>query len=309
MAELYFPFASAGGDRKVGPETYERMLGAMFTAGVFPRGEMLAVKAAGGMKIAIATGGAVVIREDPTSAGPHGYLYHNTVPKQLVLNVADGVAARIDALVLRWSRIGRSVTLAVLTGTPAASPTPPELTRNSDFWELRLADVHIAAGTTEITQAMIYDKRESADCGIVSSLAQLDGAELYARQEDVFARWFAQLTTILTGDIAGNLANQILYLKNKTEHLHAELYNGDVDVAPSQWSYNAAEMRYEATVNNPMIRTDTDVLLTLSDEQKGKYSIGVLDPKTGAITLYTDTAPTSVLHFRLSIWEVRTDAD
>lgn len=191
MAELYFPFASVSGDRKVGPEIYERMLGDMFTAGVFPRGEMLAVAPASGMQITLKTGGAVLIRTDATSAGPRGYLYSNTAAQTLTCNVADGVAGRIDAVVLRWSRTARSVTAAIVTGTPAATPTAPTLTRTADTWEMCLAQISVAAGTTEITAAQITDTRETELCGIASSIAQLDSADFYAQQTQLLNNWLA----------------------------------------------------------------------------------------------------------------------
>jgi hypothetical protein len=191
MAELYFPFASVSGDRKVGPEIYERMLGDMFTAGVFPRGEMLAVAPASGMQITLKTGGAVLIRTDATSAGPRGYLYSNTAAQTLTCNVADGVAGRIDAVVLRWSRTARSVTAAIVTGTPAATPTAPTPTRTADTWEMCLAQISVAAGATEITAAQITDTRETELCGIASSIAQLDSADFYAQQTQLLNNWLA----------------------------------------------------------------------------------------------------------------------
>ena len=200
MAELYFPFASVSGDRKVGPEIYERMLGDMFTAGVFPRGEMLAVAPASGMQITLKTGGAVLIRTDATSAGPRGYLYSNTAAQTLTCNVADGVAGRIDAVVLRWSRTARSVTAAIVTGTPAATPTAPTPKRTADIWELCLAQISVAAGATEITAAQITDTRETELCGIASSIAQLDSADFYAQQTAVFDAWFKSIKDTLEGD-------------------------------------------------------------------------------------------------------------
>ena len=124
MAELSFPFASIGGDRKIGAETYQRMFGTMFTPGIFPRETMLAVSAAGGMQISVAPGSAVLVR-----AGTLGYLYFNDAPLRLTVGVADGVADRIDQVVLRWSRLGRSVQIALIQGTPSSTPAAPSLIR------------------------------------------------------------------------------------------------------------------------------------------------------------------------------------
>ena len=133
MAELYFPFASSNGDRMVGVETYERMLGSIFTQGVFPRGDMLAVSAAGNMELTVAAGSAILVR-----TGVLASLYHNTTPVGLACAVADGVASRIDTVVLRRDNSARKIGLLLLTGVPASQPTAADPLRNGDYWDLVL---------------------------------------------------------------------------------------------------------------------------------------------------------------------------
>ena len=307
MAELYFPFASVSGDRKVGPEIYERMLGDMFTAGVFPRGEMLAVAPASGMQITLKTGGAVLIRTDATSAGPRGYLYSNTAAQTLTCNVADGVAGRIDAVVLRWSRTARSVTAAIVTGTPAATPTAPAPTRTADIWELCLAQISVAAGTTEITAAQITDTRETELCGIASSIAQLDSAEFYAQQTAVFDVWFGSIKDTLEGDVAGQLAAQIATLQQHTEGVTCEVYNGSVTLTASAWTENAAKMRKEYKLQNAKIKTSSNARVILPNALAGTVDIQAEPrPYNGYMILYTtDAAPTEDIEVQLIVEEVR----
>ena len=307
MAEIYFPFASVDGDRKVGPETYERMLGDMFTAGVFPRGQMLAVSADGAMKVSVAPGSAVVIREDAADGSPRGYLYHNTAAVVLSIGTADGVLGRVDNIVLRWSRPNRSVALLVVAGAPAASPVAPALTKTSDVWEICIARVSVAAGTTEITNAMIADRRETDDCGIVSSLAQLDAASFYAQQTALFDDWFATVQNVLSDDVAGNLAAQILAVQQRTDGVLCEITNKDVVVPASAWTKNTTAMRYEATIADTAIRADTDVDLDIADAQKGVFSIAALRPTAGGVVLYATDAPAETVTFRLIVREVRTN--
>lgn len=307
MAELYFPFASVSGDRKVGPEIYERMLGDMFTAGVFPRGEMLAVAPASGMQITLKTGGAVLIRTDATSAGPRGYLYSNTAAQTLTCNVADGVAGRIDAVVLRWSRTARSVTAAIVTGTPAATPTAPTLTRTADTWEMCLAQISVAAGTTEITAAQITDTRETELCGIASSIAQLDSADFYAQQTAVFDAWFGSIKDTLEGDVAGQLAAQIATLQQHTEGVTCEVYNGSVTLTASAWTENAAKMRKEYKLQNAKIKTSSNARVILPNALAGTVDIQAEPrPYNGYMILYTmDAAPTEDIEVQLIVEEVR----
>lgn len=307
MAELYFPFASVSGDRKVGPEIYERMLGDMFTAGVFPRGEMLAVAPASGMQITLKTGGAVLIRTDATSAGPRGYLYSNTAAQTLTCNVADGVAGRIDAVVLRWSRTARSVTAAIVTGTPAATPTAPTPTRTADIWELCLAQISVAAGTTEITAAQITDTRETELCGIASSIAQLDSADFYAQQTAVFDAWFNSIKDTLEGDVAGQLAAQIATLQQHTSGVTCEIYNGPVTLLASAWTENAAAMRKEYKLQNTKIKTSSNARAVLPNALAGTVNIQAEPrPYNGYMILYTtDAAPTEDIEVQLIVEEVR----
>lgn len=307
MAELYFPFASVSGDRKVGPEIYERMLGDMFTAGVFPRGEMLAVAPASGMQITLKTGGAVLIRTDATSAGPRGYLYSNTAAQTLTCNVADGVAGRIDAVVLRWSRTARSVTAAIVTGTPSATPTAPAPTRTADIWELCLAQISVAAGTTEITAAQITDTRETELCGIASSIAQLDSADFYAQQTAVFDAWFNSVKDTLEGDVAGQLAAQIATLQQHTSGVTCEIYNGPVTLLASAWTENAAAMRKEYKLQNAKIKTSSNARAILPNALAGTVDIQAEPrPYNGYMILYTmDAAPTEDIEVQLIVEEVR----
>lgn len=307
MAELYFPFASVSGDRKVGPEIYERMLGDMFTAGVFPRGEMLAVAPASGMQITLKTGGAVLIRTDATSAGPRGYLYSNTAAQTLTCNVADGVAGRIDAVVLRWSRTARSVTAAIVTGTPAATPTAPAPTRTADIWELCLAQISVAAGTTEITAAQITDTRETELCGIASSIAQLDSADFYAQQTAVFDAWFNSIKNTLEGDVAGQLAAQIATLQQHTAGVTCEIYNGPVTLLASAWTENTAAMRKEYKLQNAKIKTSSNARAVLPNALAGTVNIQAEPrPHNGYMILYTtDAAPTEDIEVQLIVEEVR----
>ena len=307
MAELYFPFASVSGDRKVGPEIYERMLGDMFTAGVFPRGEMLVVAPASGMQITLKTGGAVLIRTDATSAGPRGYLYSNTAAQTLTCNVADGVAGRIDAVVLRWSRTARSVTAAIVTGTPAATPTAPAPTRTADIWELCLAQISVAAGTTEITAAQITDTRETELCGIASSIAQLDSADFYAQQTAVFDAWFNSIKDTLEGDVAGQLAAQIATLQQHTAGVTCEIYNGPVTLLASAWTENTAAMRKEYKLQNAKIKTSSNARAVLPNALAGTVDIQAEPrPYNGYMILYTtDAAPTEDIEVQLIVEEVR----
>lgn len=303
MAELYFPFASNNGDRKVGVETYERMLGSIFTQGVFPRDNMLSVSASGSMNLTISTGSAILVR-----TGVLASLYHNTAPITLTCAVADGAAARIDSIVLRRDNSARKIELKLLTGVPASQPAAAAPVRTGDYWDLVLCRIRIRAGVTEILQGDIEDCRmDQTLCGIVTSLAQLESGAFFAQQQDLFDRWFAALTTTLSGDVAGNLFAYCSNLDGRTNGVRVEIANKDVTIPASAWSYNAAEMRHEATITDAAIKASTDVKLSVPDDRNGKVVLGALRPAAGHIVVYTTDANTAAqsLTLRMAVTEVR----
>ena len=65
----------------------------------------------------------------------------------------------------------RNIQLAVNSGVPSATPTPPDLTRNNDVYELGIADIFVARGTISIATEDITDTRLNTSlCGLVNSL-------------------------------------------------------------------------------------------------------------------------------------------
>lgn len=306
MAELYFPFASSNGDRMVGVETYERMLGSIFTQGVFPRGDMLAVSAAGNMELTVAAGSAILVR-----TGVLASLYHNTTPVGLTCAVADGVASRIDTVVLRRDNSARKIGLLLLTGVPASQPTAAEPLRNGDYWDLVLCRVRIRAGATEILQSDIEDCRmDQTLCGIVTSLAQLDSGAFYAQQTALFDAWFAGIQGLLEGDVAGNLAGEIMTLQQHTSGVTCEIFNGPVTLSASGWTENVGAMRKEYRLEHVQIKTSNNPRVILPNALAGKTGIQC-DPRPydGYVLLYTaDTAPSEDIEVQLIIEEVRSFA-
>ena len=118
----------------------------------------------------------------------NGYWYKNTDTMYLPIEVADGVLNRIDSIVLRLGFAERNMWLMVKKGTPAVSPTAPEVTRTADYYDLQLATVSIPASSIRITQAQIQDTRMNQDvCGWVTGVVkQLDTTTLFNQFETYF---------------------------------------------------------------------------------------------------------------------------
>lgn len=107
-----------------------------------------------------------------------GYGYwlkdNNTGVKTLPIAASHATLSRIDRGILRLDKslAVSNVFLAILTGTPAASPVPPLLTREGNIYELALARINVAPGVLSITAEMVTDERaDNTLCGMVEPLS------------------------------------------------------------------------------------------------------------------------------------------
>ncbi len=141
----------------------------------------------------------------------NGYFYENTDELSLQLATADGVLNRIDRVVLRLNLINREMKCVVKQGASASTPQTPSIQRDSDIYELALADILVENGATKLTQSNITDQRFNNDlCGIVSGVVdQIDTTDLFTQFQSAFELWFDQIKGQLSEDAAGNLQLQI----------------------------------------------------------------------------------------------------
>lgn len=232
-------FNSVNGDRKYNASDYAAYFGSFIGNGVYSNpGNNLAVMAVSGMNISVTPGKAWI----------NGYYYENTDAFNMSIDPADGALKRIDRIVLRLDHLNRQIVLSVLKGSPAGTPTAPTLTRNADIYELGIADILINNGDTGVLQAQITDLRfNSALCGIVSGVVnQIDTTGLFAQYDAEFNDWFEQAQNTLSGDVAGNLLNQInTHLsENATTAAkgHVQLYNG-TDSTSASMAATAASVK------------------------------------------------------------------
>ena len=146
----------------------------------------------------------------------NGYFYSNTVDKVINISLSDTEQSRIDSIVLRFSKENRQIIADVLEGSYADNPVAPELTRNSNIYELRLCNISVNKQADSITTSMIEDCRfNSTDCGqVISAVQQLDTTEIFAQYQAAFDALFEQMEGILSGDAAGELLVEINDIKS-----------------------------------------------------------------------------------------------
>lgn len=230
MAETSGFFRSVSGDRKYTTDWLAKWVSSFIGSGVY-NGE-LAVTAGGGMSVTLPAGKAWI----------NGYYYRNEASITLPIANADGVLHRKDTIVLRWNVNERSITAQVLQGGFASNPVAPEIVRDLELYDLKLAEISIPAGTTAITQALITDTRlDKTVCGIVTGVIdQIDTTTFYNQiaadlaqfkttNEADFNAWFESIKDILDESTAGNLLNLIngvsdnlsTHISNNTVHITA----------------------------------------------------------------------------------------
>ncbi len=143
---------------------------------------MVAQRADSGMKVTVLPGMGWI----------NGFWYENSSNLTLNIDVSDGVLNRIDNIVVRWGKTERKIWIDIIKGIPATNAVAPNIQRNSEYYDLKLAEIHVDAGLINITQANIIDTRLNTDvCGLVTGVIdQIDTSE-YAKQLDNFVSSYA----------------------------------------------------------------------------------------------------------------------
>lgn len=157
-------FNSVNGDRQYNAEQMSRYFENILSSGIFKRVEnCLKVSPSSGMALAVAPGSGLIdchwfrARSAETITIPAA---HAVLPR------FDLVAARLD-----MSDSARAISLTVISGTPAETPTAPEPSRTASVYDLVLALVYVPAGATAIVAENLTDVRNNDYyCGYVQTL-------------------------------------------------------------------------------------------------------------------------------------------
>lgn len=90
----------------------------------------------------------------------NGHFMSSDAVENLAVGSNSSGNPRIDRVVVRLDATFNTIVLAVLAGTPGASPVPPTLTQAIDgVWEISLAQIAVANGAASIVTANITDER------------------------------------------------------------------------------------------------------------------------------------------------------
>lgn len=120
--------------------------------------------------LAVIAQNGTTIKIKPGGAHIEGARFWESSSRGITLSQASSSLPRIDRVVLRFDTAEdkRNIDIYLKEGVPATYPSPQEIIRQSNYYELVLADIYVPAGASEITNANITDQRANTElCGLV----------------------------------------------------------------------------------------------------------------------------------------------
>lgn len=265
MAEKSSFFNSVSGDRKYKAEDWASYFGTLIGNGVFPNPatNLQVVPGASGLTVTVHAGKAWI----------NGYYYNNTDDLTLTLPTPDGSKKRIDRIVVRWSLSDRKISAAVKSGTAATNPSAAVLQRDSDVYELAIADVLVGVAATSLSSASITDRRyDSTMCGVVTGTVQQIDTSAFAAQvqsflddsEAEFTSWLNGIQDVLDESTAGNLLNLINAHKADTNNPH-EVTPEQIGAAAATHTHNMGDVTgLVEAINNTAPANHTQAASTIT---------------------------------------------
>jgi hypothetical protein len=236
LALTYGFYNSIDGDRVYDAKDLSSLFDGIINDGIFMSiGDYLMVTASTGMDIVVGTGRAWFNSTWTLNDAP---IILTVDPAELVLNRIDTVVLEVNS-----GEEVRANSIKIVKGTPGTIPVAPTLTDTELVHQYPLANVYVGAGVTEIITANLTNKIGTEDCPFITGiLSTINSAALLAQWGDEFDQnliawanefdtwfntntvewtgdfesWFTSIQGILTGDLAGALAQEILDHKNAT---------------------------------------------------------------------------------------------
>lgn len=225
-------------DREYNAEDFGSYLDMIVGSGVFPNPSTnLQVMASSGFDLVVKAGQGWI----------DGKKINNTTDYSITIDGSDVLLNRIDRVIFYLDYDERAMGIGVLKGTPAQSPTAPELTRTTDRVEYSLATVAINAQATAITQAEITDTRaDSTVCGWVAGLIQqVDTSTLFEQWQSAYNQYYATVKAELDAFME-TLTEELqvnTYIVQYTKYV--ELQQGDSRIIPldmREYDYSATDI-------------------------------------------------------------------
>jgi hypothetical protein len=119
-------------------------------------------------------------------------------PSDIVIAVPENnsIVPRKDSVIIQMDlrESGRIPNIVYRTGIANSNPVPPELSTADNVVEKRVANIYVAAGTTQIEQNAIQDLRGTSECLWITSLVQqVDTSTLFMQWQRAFEEYYQNL--------------------------------------------------------------------------------------------------------------------
>ena len=232
---LFFDAVKSGEtyDRTYDSEDFCSWLDRIVGNGVFPNpSTSLQVRADSGMQVIIQAGQGWI----------KGHKLFNTADVPVTIDPANALLDRYDRIVFYCDWTLREMGFATLTGTPAATPLVPDLTRTATRYEMSLAIISVPKQTTALTNANITDTRADTEvCGWVTGLIeQVDTSTLFQQWQAAYSNYFSEILTqvdefmqTLTQELKVNT-----YLVEFRKSVSGNYANQNLDIALDMSNYH-----------------------------------------------------------------------
>lgn len=232
-------YNSFNGDRRYNSEQMSDIFSGVINDGVFANiGNTFQVKADTGNGITVDTGKAWF---DSKWVKNDSLLPITADTSEILLDRYDAVVIEVNT-----SESVRNGDIKMVKGTPSSTPQYPTLTNTIDVHQYPIAYILRPAGSSSISQSNITNMVGTSSCPYITGILEVRNIDNIIAQwkaewtewfnsqtvegtEDLtnwidnekqrFEAWFAELEVILDGDVASNLAAQILELQQYIDDL------------------------------------------------------------------------------------------
>lgn len=199
-------FNSLYGDRKYTAEQFSALFNGLINDGVFSNiGTAFRVSATTDNNITIGIGRAWF----------NGIWVNNDALLPMTCNDPEVLLDRIDAVVIEINRSEavRAGRIIFVKGTASGTPVNPTLTHDESVDQYPLAYIRRKAGVSAVVQADITNCIGTSACPYVTGILETQNIDsIVAQWESQFNIWFDGLQVELEGDVAANLASQVIDL-------------------------------------------------------------------------------------------------
>jgi hypothetical protein len=300
MTKLFGPFNNGAG-ASIFESQWSKMMRTVFKDGVVNNSfnELSVYGDSTGMQVKVKSGAGWV----------RGHYYENDSEEVLAIAAANATNPRWDRIVLEvdWTKTDYQMSIAVVIGTPASSPTLPALTQSTSKWQIALATVVVGAGVSTITAGNVVDTRPLL-------------SYLFINGQVHKQLWVAGWKPTVTNGCG--LSSQIEMVTNKSVYDYVSFlkaadsyayvnidlpadYSGGVIYASPRWFHPATTTNYKTSLGLAGVSIGDNESM---DAAVGtyQYSNGIggttnnryKGPQTSAITIAGTPAANETLHLR-----------